>query len=76
MKSWNIEVYMLDEMGNEKPANCFTKVTYNLHPSFENPIQSEYAKVVGIWNESNVYSFQLSLPHHSAARTRDGERLT
>lgn len=41
MKSWNIEVYILDEMGNEKPANAFTKVTYNLHPSFANPTQSE-----------------------------------
>ncbi|KAE8451504.1 hypothetical protein EG329_003577 [Mollisiaceae sp. DMI_Dod_QoI] len=40
MKSWNIEVYMLDEMGNEKPASCFTKVTYNLHPSFANPTQT------------------------------------
>lgn len=40
MKSWNIEVYILDEMGNEKPATCFTKVTYNLHPSFANPTQS------------------------------------
>jgi transcription initiation factor IIF auxiliary subunit len=40
MKSWNIEVFLLDEAGNEKPANCFTKVTYNLHPSFVNPIQS------------------------------------
>jgi transcription initiation factor IIF auxiliary subunit len=43
MKSWNIEVYLLDEAGNEKPANCFTKAVYNLHPSFANPIQSECA---------------------------------
>lgn len=41
MKEWNIEVYILDENGKEKPANCFTKVTYNLHPSFENPVQSQ-----------------------------------
>jgi transcription initiation factor IIF auxiliary subunit len=40
MKSWNIEVFLLDEAGNEKPASCFTKVVYNLHPSFLNPIQS------------------------------------
>jgi len=40
MKSWNIEVYILDEMGNEKPATCFTKVVYNLHPSFANPVQT------------------------------------
>jgi len=40
MKSWNIEIYLLDEAGNEKPATCFTKAVYNLHPSFENPVQS------------------------------------
>lgn len=41
MKSWNIEVYLLDEAGNEVPAKCFTKVVYNLHPSFLNPVQSK-----------------------------------
>merc|ERR1711977_667403 len=40
MKSWNIEVYLLDEAGNEKPATCFTKVVYNLHPPFANPVQT------------------------------------
>ncbi len=41
MKKWNIELFVLDEAGNPKPATMFTKVTYNLHPSFEKPIQSE-----------------------------------
>ena len=40
MKTWSIEIYLLDEAGNEKPATCFTKAVYNLHPSFANPIQS------------------------------------
>jgi transcription initiation factor IIF auxiliary subunit len=40
MKSWNIEVCLLDEAGNEKSAACFTKVVYNLHPSFVNPTQT------------------------------------
>ncbi|PQE25073.1 transcription initiation factor TFIID subunit 14 protein [Rutstroemia sp. NJR-2017a BVV2] len=40
MKTWNIEIYLLDEAGNEKPANCFAKAVYNLHPSFENPVQT------------------------------------
>jgi transcription initiation factor IIF auxiliary subunit len=43
MKTWNIEIYLLDEAGHEKPANCFTKAVYNLHPSFANPVQSECA---------------------------------
>ncbi|KAH8801602.1 yeats family-domain-containing protein [Xylogone sp. PMI_703] len=40
MKEWNIEIFLLDEQGNEKPANCFTKAVYNLHPSFVNPVQT------------------------------------
>lgn len=43
MKKWNIEIFLLDEHGNEKPANCFTKATYNLHPSFLKPVQSIYS---------------------------------
>lgn len=43
MKEWTVEVYILDEAGKEKPARCFQKVIYNLHPSFENPVQSRSA---------------------------------
>jgi hypothetical protein len=31
---------VLDQDGKEKPARCFTKAVYNLHPSFDNPVQS------------------------------------
>lgn len=40
MKEWFVQLYLIDQDGKEQPANCFTKVTYNLHPSFENPQQS------------------------------------
>ncbi|KAI1504257.1 yeats family-domain-containing protein [Biscogniauxia marginata] len=40
MKEWSVKIYLLDEDGNEHPANCFTKAVYNLHPSFENPQQT------------------------------------
>ncbi|KAI0123903.1 yeats family-domain-containing protein [Xylariales sp. AK1849] len=40
MKEWSVKVFLLDQDGNEHPASCFTKVTYNLHPSFENPNQT------------------------------------
>lgn len=42
MKEWSVELYLLDADGKERPADCFTKVTYNLHPSFENPNQSKH----------------------------------
>ena len=43
MREWSIQLHLLDEDGNERPANVFTKVTYNLHPTFENPVQSKSA---------------------------------
>ncbi|KAJ5246192.1 hypothetical protein N7468_001175 [Penicillium chermesinum] len=33
-RSWSIEVWLLNEKGEQVPANVFDKVTYHLHPSF------------------------------------------
>jgi len=41
MREWSIKVYMVDSEGNDHPAECFNKVIYNLHPSFENPRQGK-----------------------------------
>ncbi|KAL2357441.1 transcription initiation factor-like protein subunit [Cryomyces antarcticus] len=35
MRAWNIEIFLLNEAGEEVQANCFEKATYKLHPSFE-----------------------------------------
>lgn len=41
MREWSLRLYLLDEDGNEHTADVFTKVVYNLHPTFENPVQSK-----------------------------------
>lgn len=40
MRKWSVNIYILDEDGQEHTADCFQRVVYNLHPSFENPVQS------------------------------------
>ncbi|OMP87815.1 Transcription initiation factor TFIID subunit 14 [Diplodia seriata] len=35
MRAWSIEIWMLNENGEEVPATPFEKATYRLHPSFE-----------------------------------------
>lgn len=35
MRSWSIEICLVNDQGQEVVANCFEKATYNLHPSFE-----------------------------------------
>ncbi|KAI9816830.1 MAG: hypothetical protein M1827_001475 [Pycnora praestabilis] len=43
MRRWNIQIYLLNEHGDEIPATIFEKATYKLHPSFEKrAIQSAY----------------------------------
>lgn len=41
MRQWSLQLHLLDEEGNERPADVFTKVVYHLHPTFENPVQSK-----------------------------------
>ncbi|EKG20428.1 YEATS domain-containing protein [Macrophomina phaseolina MS6] len=35
MRAWNIEIWLLNDQGEEVPATIFEKATYRLHPSFE-----------------------------------------
>lgn len=42
MREWSMKVFVLDQDGNQHPADVFQKVVYNLHPTFENPVQSWY----------------------------------
>jgi transcription initiation factor TFIID/TFIIF subunit len=42
MREWSMKIYLVDQDGTEKPADVFTKVVYNLHPTFENPVQSRF----------------------------------
>jgi len=74
MKSWNIEVFLLDEQGHQKPATCFTKVVYNLHPSFVNPVQSKYS-FRAVHAEARPNEMQHSPNHHSVVKMKDGESL-
>lgn len=33
-REWSIEVYLVNDKGEQVPATLFDKVTYHLHPSF------------------------------------------
>ncbi|KAK8189105.1 transcription initiation factor-like protein subunit [Phyllosticta capitalensis] len=35
MREWSVEIWLVNENGEEVPANCFEKVVYRLHQSFE-----------------------------------------
>lgn len=48
MREWSLKLFLLDEDGNERSADVFTKVVYNLHPTFENPVQSKSRQHSGL----------------------------
>lgn len=48
IREWSLRLHILDEDGNERPADVFTKVVYHLHPTFENPVQSQSTPFVPI----------------------------
>lgn len=62
MREWNVKIYILDEAGNQRPATCFNKVTYNLHPSFENPNQSTQ-------RDPNMPDVRTDRAHRSPSQT-------
>jgi transcription initiation factor IIF auxiliary subunit len=43
MRKWSIQVRLVGPNGEDLPADIFDKVTYKLHPTFEEPIRSKCA---------------------------------
>ena len=39
MRSWSVQIFMLNESGDNVPATVFERATYQLHPTFPNPVQ-------------------------------------
>lgn len=56
MRQWSIRLFLVDEDGNERPGDVFTKVVYNLHPTFENPTQSE--------SHLSSHAYRSPIPRH------------
>jgi len=64
MRSWSIELWLLNEQGEQIPATIFEKVMYELHPTFAKPKQSMYSFMPSICLE--IYQW----------RARDGDYMT
>lgn len=60
VREWSIKLFMVDDAGNEQPAECFNKVVYNLHPSFDNPVQT-YTKPPYLCENEGWGEFELTI---------------
>ncbi|KAJ6785907.1 hypothetical protein PWT90_05548 [Aphanocladium album] len=69
MREWTIRLFLLDEDGNEHPGDVFTKVVYNLHPTFENPVQSFTKPPFACANEG-WGEFEISIDCYTTEKTK------
>ncbi|KAF5569599.1 transcription initiation factor TFIID TFIIF subunit [Fusarium pseudoanthophilum] len=69
MREWSLKVFLLDEDGNERPADVFTKVVYNLHPTFDNPVQS-FQKAPFTCKNEGWGEFEISIDCYTTEKTK------
>ncbi|RFN47328.1 transcription initiation factor tfiid/tfiif subunit [Fusarium flagelliforme] len=69
MREWSLKVFLVDEDGNERPADVFTKVVYNLHPTFENPVQS-FTKPPFTCKNEGWGEFEISIDCYTTEKTK------
>ncbi|KAG9252612.1 putative transcription initiation factor IIF 30K chain [Emericellopsis atlantica] len=69
MRKWSMKIYLLDEEGQEHTADVFTKVTYNLHPSFEDPTQTFHTPPFTCSNEG-WGEFELGIDLYTTEKTK------
>ncbi|KAL3955986.1 hypothetical protein ACCO45_008832 [Purpureocillium lilacinum] len=62
MREWSIKLHLLDEDGNERPADVFTKVVYNLHPTLH---QAPFICSNEGWGE-----FEISIDCYTTEKTK------
>ncbi len=74
MRSWSIEIWLLDDQGNEVLPTVYEKAVYNLHPSFDKNKQSACPRLVS--EERMLTGEQLSRNPLSALRNKVGESST
>ncbi|KAK9441180.1 Transcription initiation factor TFIID subunit 14 [Metarhizium brunneum] len=69
MREWSLKLHLLDEEGNERPADVFTKVVYNLHPTFENPTQT-FIKPPFLCSNEGWGEFEISIDCYTTEKTK------
>lgn len=69
MREWSLKVFLLDEDGNERSADVFTKVVYNLHPTFEDPVQT-FTKAPFLCKNEGWGEFEISIDCYTTEKTK------
>ncbi|KAH6976128.1 yeats family-domain-containing protein [Ilyonectria sp. MPI-CAGE-AT-0026] len=69
MREWSLKIFLIDEDGTERPADVFTKVVYNLHPTFANPVQT-FVKPPFLCSNEGWGEFDFSIDCYTTEKTK------
>lgn len=69
MRKWSVNIYILDEDGQEHTADCFQRVVYNLHPSFENPVQT-FTKAPFTCENEGWGEFEMTIDMYTTEKSK------
>ncbi|KAG5990466.1 hypothetical protein E4U54_004099 [Claviceps lovelessii] len=69
MREWSLRLHLLDEDGNERPADVFTKVVYILHPTFETPTQT-FSKPPFLCSNEGWGEFEISIDCYTTEKSK------
>jgi hypothetical protein len=63
MRQWSIDIWLLDDQGNDVQANVFDKATYNLHPSFEKNKHGAWRTILAMRSADRFSHQEAAVPH-------------
>ncbi|KAG5979884.1 hypothetical protein E4U55_004656 [Claviceps digitariae] len=69
LREWSLQLHLLDEEGNERPADVFTKVVYHLHHTFETPIQT-FTKPPFFCSNEGWGEFEIIIDCYTTEKTK------
>jgi len=75
MRTWDISIYLVGPDGDDMPANCFEKVTYHLHESFEKRAKQTLKNPPFMIKERGWGEFEMSLALTPVGGAKGGDIL-
>jgi transcription initiation factor IIF auxiliary subunit len=75
MRSWEISIYLVSPDGTELPADCYEKVTYNLHESFGKRQKQTFKNAPFEIKEKGWGEFDMTITLTPVGAPKGGDQL-
>ncbi|KAL6721599.1 transcription factor TFIIF complex subunit Tfg3 [Lecanora helva] len=71
LRAWSIELHLVGPHGEDVPANCFEKVVYTLHETFEDRQVQTFKRAPFRINEQGWGEFDMRIALHTSDKSGD-----